>query len=210
MERLKSRGSMGFIDKYAKTSIIKGETMLKKVTSTLTQDRQIAGNSVHWANWMSALALNTCKFCRNNHGKIIKLRQGDRQEVNAHPNCQCIYIPMRTRVAGTATAKGLNGADICLLWFKKLPSYYVTKSQARKAKWSEGYDLSKFLPGKMIGGDPYRNKDAKLPIAPDRTWYEADINYTRGKRNSHRIVYSNDGLIFVSYDHYHTFYEIVS
>lgn len=62
----------------------------------------------------------------------------------------------------------------------------------------------------MIGGDPYRNKDAKLPIAPDRTWYEADINYTRGKRNSHRIVYSNDGLIFVSYDHYHTFYEIVS
>lgn len=41
-----------------------------------------------------------------------------------------------------------------------------------------------------------------------RIWYEADINYTGGFRNGHRIVYSNDGLIFVTYDHYNTFYEI--
>ena len=37
------------------------------------------------------------------------------------------------------------------------------------------------------------------------------INYglkNSGKRNRQRIVYSNDGLIFVSYDHYQTFYEI--
>ena len=184
--------------------------MLQKVTSTLTQNRKIAGNSTHWANWMSALALNTCKLCRNNHGKIVKIRREDAQEVNAHPNCQCIYVPMRTRVAGTATAMGTNGADICLLWFKKLPAYYVLKKEAEKAKWKKGGDLSKVLPGKMIGGDPFDNDEKKLPSAPGRIWYEADINYTRGKRNSHRIVYSNDGLIFVSYDHYHTFYEIVS
>jgi len=39
-------------------------------------------------------------------------------------------------------------------------------------------------------------------------WYEADINYTGGARNRERVVYSNDGLVFVTYDHYHTFYEV--
>jgi len=41
-----------------------------------------------------------------------------------------------------------------------------------------------------------------------RVWYEADINYESGFRNRQRILYSNDGLVFASYDHYHTFYEI--
>lgn len=52
------------------------------------------------------------------------------------------------------------------------------------------------------------NKAKKLPITPGRVWYEADINYEDGYRNRQRILYSNDGLIFASYDHYHTFYEI--
>ena len=51
-------------------------------------------------------------------------------------------------------------------------------------------------------------QEAKLPSAPGRTWYEADIDYTYGKRNLKRILYSNDGLVFVSEDHYQTFYEI--
>jgi hypothetical protein len=58
----------------------------------------------------------------------------------------------------------------------------------------------------MIGGDLYNNKDGKLP-EKDK-WYEADLDYTKGKRNSKRILWSNDGLIFVSFDHYQTFYEI--
>ena len=56
--------------------------------------------------------------------------------------------------------------------------------------------------------DRYLNYDLKLPVSRDRIWYEADINYTGGKRNRERILYSNDGLIFVTYDHYQTFYEI--
>ena len=53
-----------------------------------------------------------------------------------------------------------------------------------------------------------------MPIETDnylkagRVWYEADINYTGGYRNTHRILYSNDGLIFVTYNHYETFYEV--
>lgn len=60
----------------------------------------------------------------------------------------------------------------------------------------------------MIGGDQYYNDDLKLPSISGRIWYEADINYTGGSRNRQRILYSNDGLIFVTYDHYQTFYEI--
>lgn len=55
----------------------------------------------------------------------------------------------------------------------------------------------------------YRNYDGHLPNKYGRVWYEADINYSGGFRNSMRIVYSNDALIFVTYDHYQTFYEIV-
>lgn len=64
------------------------------------------------------------------------------------------------------------------------------------------------LPGKMLGGDIYKNREGKLPSAPGRVWYEADMNYKSGYRNRDRILYSNDGLIFVTYDHYQTFYEI--
>lgn len=46
-------------------------------------------------------------------------------------------------------------------------------------------------------------------VAEGRVWYEADINYTGGYRRRHRILYSNDGLIFVTYDHYETFWEVV-
>ena len=76
-------------------------------------------------------------------------------------------------------------------------------------------DLSKYEPVKpdpvpmnLLGGDEYENNDFKLPSAPGRKWYEADINYGGGKRNRQRIVYSNDGLMFATYDHYQTFYEI--
>lgn len=61
----------------------------------------------------------------------------------------------------------------------------------------------------MLTGGMYNNKNKHLPDAPGRVWYEADINYYEGKRNKHRILWSNDGLIFVTYDHYETFYEII-
>ncbi len=53
-----------------------------------------------------------------------------------------------------------------------------------------------------------RNDDGVLPQKNNRIWYEADINYTGGYRNTQRIVFSNDGLVFVTYDHYKTFIEI--
>lgn len=69
-------------------------------------------------------------------------------------------------------------------------------------------NLGEVAPGKMIGGDVYQNKNGHLPSAPGRIWYEADLNYSTGYRATDRIVYSSDGLIFVTYDHYKTFMEI--
>ena len=47
-----------------------------------------------------------------------------------------------------------------------------------------------------------------MPPAPNRMWYEADFDYASGERDGNRVFYSNDGLIFVSYDHGKTFYEL--
>lgn len=45
--------------------------------------------------------------------------------------------------------------------------------------------------------------------APGRIWYEADLNYYSGKRNGHRVLWSNDGLMFVTYNHYESFIEVI-
>lgn len=58
------------------------------------------------------------------------------------------------------------------------------------------------------GADWHLKYNGKLPHAKNRVWFEADIDYTLGKRNSKRILYSNDGLMFVTYNHYETFVEI--
>ena len=55
----------------------------------------------------------------------------------------------------------------------------------------------------------YQNMDGKLPMTGGRVWYEADINYASGYRSAERILYSNDGLVFVTYDHYESFVEVV-
>ena len=64
------------------------------------------------------------------------------------------------------------------------------------------------IPDLYLEGDEFLNNKAKLPHAHGRTQYEADIDYTYGKRNLKRVLYSNDGLVFVTEDHYQTFYEI--
>lgn len=133
-----------------------------------------------------------------------------KEQVNAHERCKCEYVPIRTKQVGTATNWGMEGADAYLYHFGRLPNYYVSFEDAEDAGWrSKKGNLNKVLPGKMIGGAIYKNKDGKLPQSPGRVWYEADINYDCGFRNRQRILYSNDGLMFVSYDHYQTFYEII-
>lgn len=116
---------------------------------------------------MSVLELTTCKFCVEQHGKIVSIFIQDNQfEVQAHPNCKCMYVPMRTKQGGTATDLGFGGADIYLMRYGSLPNFYVTKKDARKMGWKDYLgNLRAVCPGKSIGGDVYRNIEGKLPAS---------------------------------------------
>lgn len=180
----------------------------------ILQDRDLKGDSHTWANRMSILSLFSCKYCVKKHGTIVNitiLGNKTELEINVHERCHCVYVPMRTKESGKATQNGPNGADVYLMYFNELPDYYVTKEYAEDSGWiSWKGNLADVLPGKMIGGNIYKNKEKKLPDSKGRIWYEADMDYSSGYRNRRRILYSNDGLIFVSYDHYQTFYEITT
>lgn len=175
-------------------------------------DMNIEGNSLNWCNRMSRLSPTTCGYCAKSHGKIFPvqvLENKSKKAVNEHPNCRCEYVRMRTKKLGTVTNIGYNGADVFLYYMNQLPSYYIRKEEAESFGWENWKgNLDSVLPRKMIGGDVFEDDHRKLPSKEGRIWYEADINYTGGYRNNQRVLYSNDGLIFVSYDHYHTFYEI--
>ena len=129
--------------------------------------------------------------------------------IPVHPNCRCYVEAVIAIVAGTATADGANGVDRYIATYGTLPDNYLKKKEAQKLGWEPLLgNLADKLPGVLIGGDKYKNRDGRLPDAPGRVWYEADFDYTGGYRNDFRLLYSNDGLIFVTYDHYLTFYEI--
>ena len=86
---------------------------------------------------------------------------------------------------------------------------YISEAEAEAQGWKKWLgNLAEVLPGRMIGGKIYRNRDHRLPESDGRIWHEADFDYVNGYRNTCRLLYSNDGLLFVTYDHYLTFFEI--
>ena len=86
-----------------------------------------------------------------------------------------------------------------------LPSNFITKKEAEKLGWQSG-SLDPFAPGKCIGGSHFGNYEGLLPEKEGRTYTECDID-TLGadKRGAKRIVFSNDGLIYYTEDHYESF-----
>lgn len=86
-----------------------------------------------------------------------------------------------------------------------LPSNFITKDEAQALGW-EGGGLDDYAEGKCIGGDYFGNYEGLLPEAEGREYTECDID-TLGasKRGAKRIVFSNDGLIYYTEDHYETF-----
>ena len=88
----------------------------------------------------------------------------------------------------------------------RLPDNFITKKEAQKLGWDSSRNyVSDVAPGKSIGGDRFGNYEGLLPSKKGRTWYEADCYYTKGKRNAHRILFSSDGLVYYTDDHYESF-----
>ena len=86
-----------------------------------------------------------------------------------------------------------------------LPGNFITKDEAQDLGWSGG-GLEEYAPGMCIGGDRFGNYEGLLPDAAGRTWTECDIDTLGAEsRGAKRIVFSNDGLIYYTGDHYESF-----
>ena len=108
---------------------------------------------------------------------------------------------------GTYTSK--EDVALYIHTYGKLPKNYITKSEAEDLGWiSSKGNLGRVAPGKSIGGDRFGNYEGQLPKARGRNYTECDIDFDGGYRNSKRIIFSNDGLIFYTEDHYETFEQL--
>ncbi len=100
----------------------------------------------------------------------------------------------------------LEDVALYIATYGHLPSNYLTKNEAQDLGWSsrEG-NLWEVAPGACIGGDRFGNYEGVLPKKSGRKYTECDVNYDGGYRTSERIVFSNDGLVYYTKDHYETF-----
>ena len=98
---------------------------------------------------------------------------------------------------------------IYLTFFEELPGNYLTKKEAQAIGWeSRKGNLWDVADGCSIGGDRFGNYEGLLPEAKGRKWTECDIDFDGSFRGAERIVFSNDGLIYYTGDHYESFEEI--
>ncbi|NTV89299.1 MAG: hypothetical protein HGA22_02895 [Clostridiales bacterium] len=115
--------------------------------------------------------------------------------------------PSYSPTALTENASYTSETDVALYihLYKILPPNFITKQEAKKLGW-EGGSLEPFAPGKCIGGDHFSNYEKLLPVKKGRSYTECDID-TLGasSRGAKRIVFSNDGLIYYTDDHYASF-----
>ena len=108
--------------------------------------------------------------------------------------------------AGTYTSK--EDVGLYLYTYGHLPENFITKNDARALGWSGG-GLDDYDYGKCIGGDEFGNNEGLLPDEAGRTYYECDVDTLhQDERGAKRIVYSSDGLIFYTNDHYESFTQL--
>ena len=188
----------------------KGYILAKSVNDGREQKiPPIIYESEKWNIWRSVLTAGTCYYCSSMNGRILNVDDILMLAIPVHPNCRCYIERLKAIQAGTATNAGMNGVDLYVMLNNRLPGNYVTRDVAEAAGWKRRKgNLAEVLPGKQIGGNIYKNRDHRLPEAAYRVWYEADFDYVSGYRNDYRLLFSNDGLVFVTYDHYTTFFEI--
>ena len=112
--------------------------------------------------------------------------------------------PTEAEEDGHYTSK--EDVALYLLLYEHLPENFITKKEAQDLGWDNRKgNLWDVAPGMSIGGDVFGNREGLLPKKKGRIYYECDIDYEGGYRNSKRIVFSNDGLIYYTEDHYETF-----
>lgn len=104
---------------------------------------------------------------------------------------------------GTYTTK--DDVALYIHTYGRLPDNFITKKEAQDLGWPGG-SLEPYAPGMCIGGSRFGNYEGLLPEAEGRRYTECDIDTLGAKsRGAKRIVFSNDGLIYYTGDHYESF-----
>ena len=167
--------------------------------------------------WLLALVMALALVgCGNDSTVVIGITGGDQpqqeQQDTLPDDAQPSDAPEDGDSSAGAPAIDEDGSyttkeDVALYihTYGHLPGNFITKKEAQALGWSGG-SLEPYAPGKCIGGSRFGNYEGLLPEAEGRTYTECDIN-TLGadKRGAERIVFSNDGLIYYTGDHYESF-----
>ncbi len=96
-----------------------------------------------------------------------------------------------------------------LFMYGELPPNFITKREAQALGWDSSWNyVSDVAPGKSIGGDRFGNYEGRLPQVWGIQFIEADANYVSGRRRAERIIYSSEGRVWYTGDHYRTFQEL--
>ena len=137
---------------------------------------------------------------------------------NEFENTQLQEIPSIDDSLTSTEAPDIDGSytskeevALYLHLYGHLPPNFITKNEAKDLGWdSKQGNLKEVAPGKSIGGDRFWNNEEILPEENNRKYYECDINFTGGYRGPERIIYSNDGFIYYTPDHYESFQLLYS
>jgi guanyl-specific ribonuclease Sa len=107
----------------------------------------------------------------------------------------------------TGDISQITKAEVVIEFVKvnhQLPDFYLTKNKAKKLGWIPSKaNLCEVLPGRAIGGDHFSNREKQLPEGEQ--YFEADVNFSCGSRNADRIIFTKNGDVYLSTDHYKSF-----
>ena len=120
-----------------------------------------------------------------------------------------VGVPSSVTVKKGGEYTSMEEVALYIHTYGTVPPNFVSKTKARNAGWeaSEG-NLWEVLPGMSIGGGGWHNDEEVMPGEYYDQWYECDINYAGGYRGAERLVYSDNGMIFYTPDHYESYCRI--
>ena len=151
---------------------------------------------------LAILTIITCGACKGDTPQTSTPVQTQKADISP------IALPTQAPLDESGSYDSKEDVGLYIHLYGHLPPNYITKKEAQALGWGGG-SLEPYAPGKCIGGSRFGNYEGLLPEKDGRIYTECDID-TLGadSRGSKRIVFSNDGLIFYTDDHYNTFTQL--
>lgn len=155
------------------------------------------------------LLLTACSSAVTEHLPEIDLEEIEQQELQTEDQDLEDISQEEPGIDKDGRYTSPEEVSLYIYTYGKLPSNFITKSEASDLGWDSGKGNLWDVTDKMsIGGDKFGNREGLLPKEKGRIYYECDVNYEGGYRGAERIVFSNDGLIFYTKDHYESFEQL--